>query len=129
MAGAVIVRGKPAVRRSAGNRVSRKATPEALILRAIRDGLTWRKIPHYRFNSGALAIPGKHGLPSRYFNASFAGCPDLMVMLPGSSGWIEVKSPRGRLSLPQQAFRDQCRCLGIPWLLARSWSDVEAWLP
>ena len=114
-------------RRPRSPRVGRKTTPEALVVRTIRDGLNARRIPNFRMNAGSFLI-GEPGA-KRFFRAGFKGCPDLLVLLPGSAGFIEVKAPRGRLSLVQAGFGEQCKRLGIPWLYARSWDEVEAWLP
>lgn len=57
-----------------------------------------------------------------------AGWPDLMVLgrLDDQpfTGFIEVKSAKGKLSKEQRSVRDDLKDLGFPYLIARSWQDV-----
>jgi len=57
-----------------------------------------------------------------------AGVPDLCVLLKYGVGFIEIKSPTGRLSPTQKDFRQDCEKRGIPWGLARSIEDAESLL-
>lgn len=55
------------------------------------------------------------------------GVFDLCLLLPdGRVGFIEVKAPNGRLSKPQEAFRDVLIRFGTPHCIARSIDDVRA---
>ncbi len=65
-----------------------------------------------------------------------AGWPDLTLVW--SEDWftrdlsrvafIEVKAPGGSLSAAQRHFRDWCQEGGVPWCLARSLEEVEAFV-
>jgi len=57
-----------------------------------------------------------------------AGVPDLLVILDGRTFGIEFKAPKGRLSKAQQDIADRFADNGIPWTVARSLDDVEAFL-
>ena len=53
------------------------------------------------------------------------GVADLVVWdVRNRSGFIEVKTEAGRLSVDQREFRDECLARGLPWGLARSADDV-----
>lgn len=57
------------------------------------------------------------------------GWPDFILNLPGGRvGYIELKTPSGRLSPEQQAFRDAVAINGARWSLCRSLDDVKATL-
>ena len=61
-----------------------------------------------------------------------AGVADLCVMLPGGKvGFMEVKTPKGRISDKQREFADVCRAYDIPHSYVRSIDDaitaVRAW--
>lgn len=56
------------------------------------------------------------------------GIGDLYVMhprIPGGAMWVELKTPRNRLTPAQQVFRDECARCDVPWALWRS--VEEAW--
>jgi VRR-NUC domain len=57
-----------------------------------------------------------------------AGVPDVLVMLDGRTFGIEFKAPKGRLSTAQKDIADKFTANGIPWTVARSLDDVEAFL-
>ena len=64
-----------------------------------------------------------------------SGVADMCIWLPVQNsaskvtiGYIEVKKPSGKLSPRQLTFYKHCKDNGIPWLLAHSMYDVEAWL-
>lgn len=61
-----------------------------------------------------------------------AGVADLCVMLPGGRvGFMEVKTPKGRISDKQKEFADVCRAYDIPHSYVRSIDDaitaVRSW--
>ena len=57
-----------------------------------------------------------------------AGVPDLLIIAPGLTLGLELKTKRGKLRDTQAAFRDQMRAMGhwSPWELVRSVDDVRA---
>ncbi len=60
--------------------------------------------------------------PSIY--TSGKGIPDLYIAKDGKSFWIEIKTPRGKLSISQAGFRDLMRKAGIEWYLVMSLEDI-----
>ena len=56
------------------------------------------------------------------------GTPDLFGLLPGCTLWIEAKSTRGVMTPEQVAFREECRRLKIPHVVARSVDDIMPYL-
>jgi hypothetical protein len=52
------------------------------------------------------------------------GLPDLIAFTP-KLAFIECKSKTGRQSEHQIVFQDRCRQAGIPYILARSFADVQ----
>jgi hypothetical protein len=84
-------------------------------------------VPCWRLNSGAFALEGV-GV-RRFVRAGWRGAPDLVILLrDGRTLWVECKSATGKLSPDQVEFRRLCDERGTPWVLARSWDDVDAWV-
>jgi hypothetical protein len=55
------------------------------------------------------------------------GIPDLFIVGPeGRTCWLEVKTPRGKLSDAQENIRDRFMRMGVPYAVVRSLSDVKA---
>ena len=55
-----------------------------------------------------------------------AGVPDITLAIRGGRlGYIELKTPKGRLSTAQIIFRAAAEGLGIPWVVCRSISEVD----
>ena len=58
-----------------------------------------------------------------------AGVADLCIMLPlGRVAWLEMKTAKGRQSLPQKAFQADCMALGHPYCLARTFDQAVEFL-
>lgn len=116
--------------RSARSR-PRRATPEANIQRQIvtflRAVLPIGSIVHHCANEaaggGAAARNRQAILRGLGVHAGFS---DLIVISSGQVLFLEVKSAAGRLSGPQEAFRDAVQGQGLPWALVRSVDDVVA---
>ncbi len=53
------------------------------------------------------------------------GIPDLTAIRGGQTVWIEVKTPKGRLSKYQEAWLQDLEDHGGWWIVARSVEDVE----
>lgn len=53
------------------------------------------------------------------------GVPDLTAIRGGQTVWIEVKTPKGRLSKHQEAWLQDLEDHGGWWIVARSIEDVE----
>lgn len=56
-----------------------------------------------------------------------AGVADLAVVLPGGLvRFLELKTPKGRLSPPQKAFRERCEASSVLYETATTPEEVEA---
>lgn len=55
----------------------------------------------------------------------FSGFADITAFFRNKIFFIEVKSDTGRQSDNQKSFQSLCESAGIPYILARSVSDVE----
>ncbi len=51
------------------------------------------------------------------------GVSDLVLVLPGRVVFVEIKTPAGRLSPAQKAFREAVQGLGHPYVVWRSLDD------
>lgn len=84
---------------------------ETIIKNQIKDYLAIQRIFNYPITQGLGSTPG---LPDRVFHYK------------GRAGYIEVKTSKGRLSQYQLGFQEQCHKDGIPYIVARSVTDVAA---
>ena len=57
-----------------------------------------------------------------------AGVPDIAIVIDGRLYFLEVKTPKGVLSEPQEQFCVALDCHGIPWAVVRSVEDARAFL-
>lgn len=53
------------------------------------------------------------------------GAPDFIFTWNEGCSWLELKSPKGRLSPAQKEFAHWCDRMGVPWGIARSVQEVE----
>lgn len=83
--------------------------PETLILRQVSD---------YLRAAGWYVIRMQQGL------GAHKGLSDLVAMKDGRTIWIEVKTPRGRLSDWQEAFGLNVQRAGGEYVVARGLDDV-----
>ena len=102
-----------------------RRTPEADIQRAIvhtlRIVLPRDAIIHHSANevgSGGKAARQRQAILTGM--GVFPGFADLIVLTGGQVLFLEVKSPSGRLSPAQKAFRDMVKAQGFGWALVRS---------
>jgi len=56
---------------------------------------------------------------------SYRGIADLYAIKDGRSVWIEVKTPRGKLSRWQEKFREEIESHGGKYVVARGIEDLE----
>ena len=105
-----------------------RSNPEAeiqrQIVRALRTVLPAGSIVHHAANEvrgGAEAQRRQAILVGMGVHPGFA---DLLVLSQGRVLFLEVKSPRGRLSDAQARFRDDVRAQGFGWALVRSLDDA-----
>lgn len=109
--------------------MTRRRTPEADLQRAVvaalRFGLPKGAILHHCANE--VTQPGPRGAMRQAILVGMGvhrGFADLMVLCEGRVLFLELKSPRGRLSPAQAAFRDAVRAQGFGWELVRSLDDA-----
>ena len=111
---------------------ARRSKPDGGLAQAVIEYLTVRGIRAERMNSGSIRIPADEvkGTKERVFKATFAGCPDVMALIPGfGTVWIEAKGPRAHLRPDQVEFRNACLAAGVPHVVCRDLSDLDPYLP
>ena len=109
--------------------MTRRGTPEADLQRAVvgalRFALPKGAILHHCANE--VTQPGLRGATRQAILVGMGvhrGFADLMVLSGGRVLFLELKSPRGRLSPEQVAFRDAVQAQGFGWALVRSLDDA-----
>ena len=109
--------------------MTRRRTPEADLQRAVvqtlRVILPKGAILHHSANEVTLAGPtGAKRQAILVGMGIHPGFADLMVLCYGRVLFLELKSPKGRLSPAQEAFRDAILGQGFGWALVRSLDDA-----
>ena len=109
--------------------MTRRGTPEADLQRAVvgalRFALPKGAIIHHCANE--VTQPGPRGAKRQAILVGmgvYRGFADLMVLFEGRVLFLELKSPKGRLSPAQAAFRDAVQAQGFGWALVRSLDDA-----
>ncbi len=83
---------------------------ESDIQSEIRDYLTWR---------GWFCFKNHQSL------GSYKGVADLYAIKDGRSIWIEVKTPKGKMSQHQQRFKEHIEAKGGEYMVATSIEDLQ----
>jgi len=65
------------------------------------------------------SIPGGDGKPTMTVGY-VKGAPDLLIVYRGNAAFIEVKGPRGAMSVEQHSVADRLAKAGAPYTTARS---------
>jgi len=109
--------------------MSRRRTPEAdaqrAIVQALRVVLPRSSIVHHAANEVTGGDrPGKLRQAILVGMGIHPGFADLIVLSGGKVLFLEVKSPTGRLSPAQVAFREAVLAQGFGWALVRSVEDA-----
>jgi len=99
---------------------------EKEIQKSILDWLSWKKIFHYRNNTGAFSQG--EGKSKRYVRFGRKGSPDIICVIKGRYVGIECKAPRGKQTEDQIGFQSELELAGGKYILARSIEDVEVLL-
>ena len=109
--------------------MTRRGRPEADLQRAVvgalRFALPKGAILHHCANE--VTQPGLRGATRQAILVGMGvhrGFADLMVLSGGRVLFLELKSPTGRLSPEQAAFRDAVQAQGFGWALVRSLDDA-----
>jgi hypothetical protein len=92
---------------------------ESELQKSILDYLAWKRIFHYRNNSGAFVDSQKH-----FYRFGALGNPDIICVINGQYVGIEVKAPKGKQSEHQKEFQKRLEAEGGRYLLAYSLDDV-----
>lgn len=111
--------------------MTRRGTPEAdlqrAVVHALRFALPSGSIIHHSANE--VTQPGPRGARRQAILVGMGvhpGFADLMVISGGRVLFLELKSPKGRLRIEQEAFRDAVLAQGFGWALVRSLDDALA---
>jgi len=109
--------------------MKRHRTPEADLQRAVvtalRFALPKGAILHHSANEVTEAGPrGARKQAILVGMGVYPGFADLVVLCEGRMLFLELKSPTGRLSPAQEAFRDTVVAQGFGWALVRSLDDA-----
>lgn len=103
--------------------IIREDTIQAAIVQFLR--LTMPECVIHHSPNGGLRT--KREAAKLKWMGTVAGIPDITIIMPGGKvAFLEVKGPKGSLSLDQQAFRAHCERYEIPWKLVRSVDDARA---
>lgn len=98
---------------------------EAVVAWLDRQGLPFTHIPSEGKRSKAHAAK-LHRMGLR------KGWPDLVILLPDGVGFLELKTPKGKISPEQQAFADECQKRNIPHAFAYGYKEaievLKKWL-
>lgn len=109
--------------------MTRRRTPEADLQRAVvtalRFALPKGAIVHHSANEVTEASPrGACKQAILVGMGVYPGFADLVVLCEGSALFLELKSPKGRLTPAQEAFRDTVLAQGFGWALVRTLDDA-----
>jgi len=99
---------------------------EKQITKAITDELQWRMnlkqllwIKNNRFAGKFLRKDGSQG----FIKNTGRGSPDLIIVLPNTVLWVEVKTKKGFLSEFQKMWQEKLANLGQLYYIVRSHND------
>ena len=100
-----------------------KRDGETALIKSIRERLTLMGYWVLRHNAGAIVLGD--GSSRRMLRGVEPGTPDLQVLLPyGRSAWLEVKTPKGRVSKVQAQWHARARALDHHVFVVRSVEDA-----
>ncbi len=101
--------------------MSRRETPEGIVLDGCLQYLEIRGIFHWRNNTGAVQVR-----PGQFMRFGKIGSSDILGILPGGRMLcVECKAKSGRLSPEQKQFLDDARELGALALVVRDWQELD----
>ena len=68
------------------------------------------------------------GQAFKFKSVNFRGVSDQVVMLPdGSTHFVELKAPKGKLSPLQELFRDTCKRLNQKYACLYTVEQINSW--
>lgn len=87
--------------------------------KAILDYLGFKKVFHYRNNTGSFQTP-----EGGFYRFGMLGSPDIVCVSKGQFIGIEVKDVKGVLNENQKLFQQELEKAGGRYIVARSLDDV-----
>jgi VRR-NUC domain len=93
---------------------------ESVIQAQIMQYLAYKRIFHYRNNSGGFIDANKH-----FYRFGTPGSPDIIAVIDGQFVGIEVKTPKGKLSEHQKEFKKNLEAVGGRYIVAYSLDDLR----
>ena len=84
-------------------------TPETQLKSNVKEYLSIMNIFHYPILQGLGA---------------YKGLPDMAIHRNGHVEYLEIKTPKGKLSVYQEMFQGQCHVDGIPYHVIRGLDDI-----
>jgi hypothetical protein len=110
------------------SRTLRKNKPKVYekdVLKQVIQYLKLKKLKVFRMNSGSFPLIRKDG-SSGFARGHEKGTADVLAFTPtGSTLWVEVKSPTGKVSPEQAAFGKEMEHMGHIYIVARSIEDLQ----
>lgn len=98
------------------------ASTEKETQKSVMEYLKWKKVFHFRVNSGAVV--GEYKGNRRFFKFSTPGCPDIIAVIKGKFVGLEIKDVKGKLNANQEAFKSELEKAGGKYLTVKSLDDV-----
>jgi len=95
------------------------ASTEKSTQKAILDYLGYKKIFHYRNNTGSFTTGDNN-----FYRFGTPGSPDIICVVNGQYIGIEVKDVKGKLNDNQIRFKEDLEKAGGKYITARSVDDV-----
>jgi hypothetical protein len=94
---------------------------ETKLSKAIREALVATGCWVERVQSGV--VPAVKGKRVHYVHCASPGTPDLLLVAP-IQGWLEVKTPKGKLSDDQKRWHERAARIGVRVADVRSVRDA-----
>jgi len=96
---------------------------ETDILAAICEYLEYRNHFFWRANTAGIYRDGRYFSLPKYARR---GVPDIILVRGGYFYGLEVKTNKGRSSVHQESFKEDCEKAGGKYYVVRSIEDVQA---
>ncbi len=107
--------------------MSRKVTPETALKQQVREYLDLHGVFSFPLTAGLGSFKGVPDRVMHWHDDYDDACPDCkthVVFSYSTPVYLELKTPNGKLSPHQQAFKAQCEKDGIEYWEIRSLQDL-----
>lgn len=101
---------------------------ESQVLDAVCQYLDVMGFFFFRVNNNAV-YDTKREVFRKHPKWAVKGVPDVVVMTNGKVVFVEVKTPKGVLSVDQRAFREMCKQERVPYHVVRCVADIQEIFP